>query len=41
MYDYRINQENSEHKPVAVVLGGTVPHGELIRLLKKEDFIQS
>ncbi|MBD5549678.1 MAG: ATP-grasp domain-containing protein [Lachnospiraceae bacterium] len=38
MYDYRVKKENVEGKPVAVVLGGTVPHGDLIKLLKKRNF---
>lgn len=38
MKRYKIYNENNENKPAAIILGGTIPHGLLIQLLKKRGF---
>lgn len=38
MYQYRIKKENSDNKPVAIVLGGTVPHKNLIDKLRERGY---
>lgn len=38
MYKYKVNQENKRDLPVAVVLGGTVPHKNLLAKLKERGY---
>jgi len=38
MFKYVVNNENSENKPVVIVLGGTVPHRGLIETLKERGY---
>ena len=38
MYQYYINNNNEDNKPVAIVLGGTVPHRGLVETLKNRGY---
>lgn len=38
MYECRIRRENTENRKVAVVLGGTIPHGTLLQKLRQRGY---